>query len=77
MNLIVFLLRSSWVTVAIATFTGGLSGAGSALLIASINAAISNPNQNTHPLLLGFIGLTMITLISGSGSQILYAKQCW
>ena len=74
MNLITFLLRSSWATVAIAIFTGGLSGAGSALLLASINKAISHPNQNTHQLLLSFIGLAIITLISGSGSQILLAQ---
>jgi putative ATP-binding cassette transporter len=74
MNLITFLLRSSWITVAIAIVTGGLSGAGSAMLIASINAAISNPNQATNQLLASFVGLAILTLISGIGSQILLAR---
>jgi len=74
MQLITFLLRSSWLTVAIAILAGGLSGAGSALMLASINAAISDPAQNTNQLLLGFIGLAVLTLIAGSGSQILLAR---
>lgn len=41
MKLIYLLLRSSWLTVAIALFTGLLSGASSAWLIALINTAVS------------------------------------
>lgn len=74
MNLITFLLRSSWFTVAIAILTGGLSGASSALLIASINAAVSNPSQSTRALTFGFVGLVLLTLISGSVSQIVLAR---
>ncbi len=74
MQVITFLLRSSWLTVAIAVFAGGLSGVGSALMLASVNAAISDPAQNTNQLLLGFIGLAILTLIAGSSSQILLAR---
>ncbi|MGB3138142.1 MAG: hypothetical protein WBB18_15150 [Nodosilinea sp.] len=41
MQIITFLLRSSWLTVAVAVLMGGLSGAGSALMLASVNAAIT------------------------------------
>ena len=74
MNLIVFLLRSSWLTVAIAVVIGGLSGAGSALLLASINTAIGQPAQSTGPLLASFIGLALITFVAGIVSQILLSR---
>lgn len=74
MNLIIFLLRSSWLTVAIAILTGGLSGAGSALLIASVNTAIGQPDQSTGQLLTSFIGLALITFIVGIVSQILLSQ---
>ncbi|NMF85846.1 hypothetical protein [Nodosilinea sp. P-1105] len=74
MRLITFLLRSSWITVAIASLAGALSGAGSVLLIASINAAISTPGQQPSGVLARFIGLALITLLAGSGSQILLAR---
>lgn len=74
MRLITFLLRSSWVTVAIAGFAGALSGAGSVLLIASINRAISTPGQQPSSALVTFVGLAIMTLLAGSGSQILLAR---
>ena len=74
MRLITFLLRSSWITVAIASLAGALSGAGSVLLIASINAAISTPGQQPSGVLARFIGLALITLLAGSGSQILLTR---
>ncbi len=74
MKVILFLLRSSWVTVVIAVLAGGLSGAGSALMIAAINATISDPNQATGWLPFVFLGLAVTNLISGSSSQILLAR---
>lgn len=74
MRLISFLLRSSWVTVAIASLAGAVSGAGSVLLIASINAAISTPGQQPSGVLVRFMSLALITLLAGSGSQILLAR---
>jgi putative ATP-binding cassette transporter len=71
MNLIVFLLRSSWTTVAIAAFTGTLSGACSTFLIALINNAISSNNPSTTQLLWGFVGLALVTLFTGIISQFL------
>ena len=74
MKIILFLLRSSWITVAFAVLAGGVSGIGGALMIAAVNAAISNPNQNANQLPLAFLGLAIVTVISGSGSQILLAR---
>ncbi|MGB5974809.1 MAG: hypothetical protein WBG38_15905 [Nodosilinea sp.] len=74
MQIITFLLRSSWLTVAVAVLMGGLSGAGSALMLASVNAAINAPEQNTNRLLPGFVGLATLTLVTSSGSQILLAR---
>ncbi|MGB3519132.1 MAG: cyclic peptide export ABC transporter [Elainellaceae cyanobacterium] len=74
MRLISFLLRSSWITAAIASLAGALSGASSVLLIASINTAISTPGQQTNAVLVRFLGLALITLLAGSWSQILLAR---
>lgn len=74
MKIITLLLRSSWVMVVIAILAGGISGAGSALLIASINTAISRSEESTHQLLIGFIGLAIMALVSGTVSQFLLAR---
>lgn len=74
MNLIGFLLRASWTTVAIAVFTGSLSGACSALLIALINNAISSDNRSTNQFIWGFIGLAVIALLTGIVSQYLLVR---
>ncbi|ERN39830.1 cyclic peptide transporter [Rubidibacter lacunae KORDI 51-2] len=74
MNLVIFLLRSSWKALVAALIAGGLSGAGSALLIASLNEAIDNSDKASQLLLWGFIGLALITLVSGIISQILLAR---
>lgn len=67
MNLIQFLLRASWTTVAIAVFTGSLSGACSALLIALINNAVSNKSTSQW----SFVGLAVVALVTGIMSQYL------
>lgn len=69
MNLIWLLIRASWFTVAIAGFTGLVSGAGSARLIALINGAVNN-NTETSNLVWGFAGLALIVLITSVISQV-------
>jgi ABC-type siderophore export system, fused ATPase and permease components len=71
MNLIGFLLRASWLTVAIAAFTGSISGGCSAFLIALINNSISSNNLSTNQSIWGFIGLASVTLLTGIVSQFL------
>lgn len=68
MNLIQFLLRASWTTVAIAIFTGSLSGACSAILIALINNAVSNNSSTSQ---WSFVGLAVVALLTGIMSQYL------
>ncbi|MCL1472267.1 cyclic peptide export ABC transporter [Argonema antarcticum] len=73
MNVIYLLLRASWSLVAIAVFTGLLSGACSARLIALINNAANGGIQTTTSIL-SFVGLAMVVLISGLVSQILLIR---
>lgn len=72
MNLIYFLLRSSWKMVAIAIVTGFLSGGSSAGLIALISSA------STHPSLANiawfFLGLVVIALITSIISQVMLIR---
>ena len=70
MNLISLLLRSSWLTVAIAIITGLVSGASSAWLIALINTAINNNGTNNYKLVWLFLGLILVVFITGLISQI-------
>lgn len=74
MNMIWFLLRSSWLTVAIAAFTGSVSGACSASLIALINNAIGSNINKTEQLFLGFIGLAIIAFLTNLTSQYLLSS---
>jgi putative ATP-binding cassette transporter len=71
MNLIGFLLRASWTTVAIAILTGSLSGACSVLLLALVNNAVSSKNPSTSQFAWGFIGLAVVALLTGILSQFL------
>ena len=73
MNLIDFLLKSSWQSVLVAAISGTLGGVGSAAAIALINQSISQITP-THPqaaseMLWGFVGLAIITLITNIISQ--------
>lgn len=61
MNLIYFLLKTSWVSVAIAALAGSLSGFGQTFLIATINQAVSKDNPNLEHLAWNFILLVLIT----------------
>lgn len=62
MNLIWFLLRASWLNVAIAVLTGSISGVCSASLIALINNGIVANDSDRDRILLGFIGLAVTAL---------------
>lgn len=71
MNLIVFLLRSSWVMVAVAIFTGFISGSSSAALIALISRAVSQDSTlSTINLFWSFLGLALVALVTSIISQI-------
>lgn len=74
MNLIWFLLRDSWTIVAIAGVTGTLSGACSVLLIALVNRAVSPSQSLDGSLLVAFVGLALVSLLTGILSQFLLVK---
>jgi putative pyoverdin transport system ATP-binding/permease protein len=78
MNLIEFLLKTSWLIVVAAAITGTLSGIGSAASIALINHSIAQITptqpQASQSLLWGFVGLAIITLITNLASQFLLAQ---
>ncbi|MDJ0733351.1 MAG: cyclic peptide export ABC transporter [Nostocaceae cyanobacterium] len=75
MNLIYFLLRSAWGMVAIAIFTGFLSGGSSAGLIALIaSAASTNPGSSLATTIWGFIGLAIVALITSIISQVMLIR---
>ena len=60
MNLVTFLLRSSWLNATIAALAGAISGGCSAALIALINQAISPDRSADDRLLWIFIGLVIL-----------------
>lgn len=75
MNLIYFLLRSSWQMVAIATLTGFLSGGSSAALIALISRSISQGlNQSLDTVAIAFGVLVLVALVSSVTSQIMLIR---
>jgi putative pyoverdin transport system ATP-binding/permease protein len=74
MNLIWFLLRASWLNVAIASVTGSISGACSASLIALINNGIVANDSDRDRILLGFIGLAVTALFTSIISHFLLAS---
>jgi putative pyoverdin transport system ATP-binding/permease protein len=78
MNLIDFLLKSSWISLLAAAITGSMSGIGSAAAIALINRSISQITP-THPqasqgLLWGFLGLVGVVLVTNLTSQFLLVQ---
>lgn len=75
MNLIYFLLRSSWGMVAIAIVTGFLSGGSSAGLIALIShAASSGTASRLTSIIWGFAGLAIVALITSIISQVMLIR---
>ncbi len=69
MDIIWLLLRSSRLSVAVATVCGLVSGIGSASLIALINMAIEQ--ETPRSLILPFTGLALLALVTGAFSQFL------
>jgi putative pyoverdin transport system ATP-binding/permease protein len=75
MNLIYFLLSSSWRMVAIAIATGFLSGGSSASLIALISTAASrSPSDRLTTIAWGFVGLALVALITSVISQVMLIR---
>ncbi|RAM50866.1 MAG: ABC transporter ATP-binding protein [Hapalosiphonaceae cyanobacterium JJU2] len=75
MNLIYFLLRSSWGMVAIAIATGFLSGGSSAGLIALIsNTASRSLSSSFISIIWAFIGLAMVALVTSIVSQVMLIR---
>lgn len=73
MNLIYFLLRSSWVMVAVAIATGFVSGGSSAGLIALISSATSKTSSLTA-IAWGFVGLVIVALLTSIISQVMLIR---
>lgn len=72
MSLILFLLRSSWQMVAIAVFTGFLSGASSAGLIALISRAMGQgATSSLASMGWAFLGLAVVALVTSIISQMM------
>ncbi|MBP5976312.1 cyclic peptide export ABC transporter [Brasilonema sp. CT11] len=75
MNLIYFVLRSSWGMVAIAIVTGFISGGSSAGLIALISTAASrSASQPLTTIAWGFAGLALVTLVTSIVSQVMLIR---
>lgn len=74
MQLLSFLLRSSRKQVAIAIFTGFLSGISSAGLIALISRAIGAKSAEMGTFAGAFIGLTIISLVTSIISQVVLIR---
>jgi putative pyoverdin transport system ATP-binding/permease protein len=75
MNLILFLLRSAWGMVAIAIFTGFISGGSSASLIALISYASTSTSGSSLTLIAWvFVGLAIISLITSVISQVMLIR---
>ena len=71
MNILWLLLQESWLSVAIAIFTGLVSGVCSAQLIVLTNQAISA--ESTGNLIWYFAGLAAIALGTGIISQFIFS----
>ena len=75
MNIIHFLLSSSWKMVTLAIVTGLFSGASSAGLIALIGNSVSNKGYSSSLVLAwGFVGLVVIVLLTSIFSQVVLIK---
>ncbi|NET31523.1 MAG: cyclic peptide export ABC transporter [Cyanothece sp. SIO1E1] len=76
MNLITFLLRSSWQMMAMAIATGFLSGGSSAGLIALITHAFNDDGTATSPELIawGFTGLALVALLTSILTRVVLIR---
>ena len=74
MNLISLLLRTSPIAMAVAIMAGGLSGGGSARLVALVNEVIAGRQATTASFFWGFLGLLAVVLVAGYLSQLLLIR---
>ncbi|MGF1568691.1 MAG: ABC transporter transmembrane domain-containing protein [Nodosilinea sp.] len=74
MNLLRLLLCTSPVAMAMAVVAGGLSGGGSARLVAWVNEVITGRQGVTAPFLWGFFGLLAGVVVAGYLSQLLLIR---
>jgi putative pyoverdin transport system ATP-binding/permease protein len=74
MKLLSFLLRSARGTMAIAIFTGFLSGMSSAGLIALISRVVGDGGVVAPMIFWAFVGLSVLALVSSVVSQILLVQ---
>jgi putative ATP-binding cassette transporter len=74
MQLLSFLLRSSRKQVAIAIFTGFLSGVSSAGLIALISRALGAKGAEMGTFTVAFVGLTLVALVTSVISQVVLIR---
>lgn len=73
MKLLRLLLQSAWHVVLLSVLAGLVCGASSAGLIALINARLSTAAPD-NSLAWGFVGLSLILLLSSSASQVLISR---
>jgi putative pyoverdin transport system ATP-binding/permease protein len=69
-----FLFSAHWATLVLAMLTGLMSGASSAGLIALTNHVLTTNNFLSFPLMGGFIGLCLLSLVSYVATQILLSR---
>ncbi|MFG6100118.1 cyclic peptide export ABC transporter [Leptothoe sp. ISB3NOV94-8A] len=74
MNLLSLLLRTSPMAMVIAIVAGGLSGGGSARLVALVNEVIAGRQATTASFFWGFLGLLVVVLVAGYLSQLLLIR---
>ncbi|WP_460206552.1 hypothetical protein [Scytonema sp. NUACC21] len=74
MNLIRLFLNTSWKNIVLAVFTGLLSGASTAGLIALINLTLQGTNLPNSTLAFGFLGLCVLLLIATTVSQMFISR---
>lgn len=71
LNLLAFLLRTSWGIVSLAILAGAISGFSSAGLIALINTALNTAGSSRMTLAWGFVGLCLLVLLTRIASEVL------
>jgi putative pyoverdin transport system ATP-binding/permease protein len=69
-----FLFSAHWATLVLAMLTGLMSGASSAGLIALTNHVLTTNNFLSFPLMGGFIGLCLLSLVSYVATQVLLSR---
>lgn len=74
MNVFWFFFKTSWLDVLSATLIASISGLCSALLIALVNNGVNHTNALTERSILLFIGLLIVTAISGIASQYVLVR---